>query len=385
MKNVLFGVDALCSRAGKWKDSRYALVTNNAATTNTGVASRAALLKAGINITKLFSPEHSLTAKGEDGAYQHHHIDTLTKLPVISLYSDHLAPDENDLRDIDTVLFDIPDVGCRFYTYLWTMTHVMQSCAAFGKSLIVLDRPNPIGAAIENAEGPMLDEENCASFIGRWNIPVKHSCTLGELALLFAATKVKGLQPEVIKVENWNRRLDATDAGWHWVPTSPAIQQVETALLYPGMGMLEGINVNEGRGTMWPFAVAGAPWINANLLLQSIETLQIPGIAFSKINYVPEWGFHAGERCAGLHWRITDKQLFQPVKTGLALIQQIIAVHPQQCRPRLYPTVANPTGEGHLDKLTGLYKSFEKMQSGAFTIDSSADSWAEQIKPYLLY
>jgi len=146
------------------------------------------LLDAGFNIVKLFSPEHGLDVKGVDGATIKDGVDALTRLPVISLYNEKLQPDENDLKDIDMVLFDIPDIGCRCYTYLWTMTYVLEACAAYNKKFIVLDRPNPVSGSLRFAEGPMLDEAHCSSFIGRWNIPLRHSCTLGELALYFNAS-----------------------------------------------------------------------------------------------------------------------------------------------------------------------------------------------------
>ena len=195
--------DFLQLRAVKGK--RIALVTNDAARTSDGIISRIALLKHGFKLVKLFSPEHGLTASGADGAYQNHHIDEVTNLPVFSLYGDRLAPAEKDFDDIDIVLFDIPDVGCRFYTYLWTMTHVMEACALYNNEFIVADRPNPISGNISFAEGPLLDEENCSSFIGRWAIPVRHSCTLGELAGYFAATKIRSLHLNVIPVKDWQR------------------------------------------------------------------------------------------------------------------------------------------------------------------------------------
>jgi uncharacterized protein YbbC (DUF1343 family) len=165
MKNVLFGLEYLLLRKNKFQRLRLALVTNNAATTSSGESSRVALLKAGFTITKLFSPEHGLTAQGEDGAYQSNSIDSLTQLPVVSLYGDHLMPAAEDIADM--VLFDIPDVGCRFYTYLWTMTYTMEACALYNKPLVILDRPNPVSGDIDKAEGPMLDETNCSSFIGK--------------------------------------------------------------------------------------------------------------------------------------------------------------------------------------------------------------------------
>ena len=175
MEKVLFGIDYLLLQKNKFQGYRLALATNNAATTSSGESSRIALLKADFAIAKLFSPEHGLTAQGEDGAYQNNSTDSLTQLPIISLYSEHLMPTAEDMADIDMVLFDIPDVGCRFYTYLWTMTYVMEACALHNKPLVILDRPNPIGGDIDRAEGPMLDEKNCSSFIGRWDhTDVKH-------------------------------------------------------------------------------------------------------------------------------------------------------------------------------------------------------------------
>jgi len=386
MANVLYGIDQLCLQANSFTYKRVALVTNNAATTSGGILSRVALLQAGISVVKLFSPEHGLTAKGDDGAYQDHHVDTITLLPVVSLYGDHLVPAKEEMADIDCVLYDIPDVGCRFYTYLWTMTYVMEACAAFGKPFFVLDRPNPGGGDISKSEGPSLDETHCSSFIGRWDIPVRHCCTLGELAFFFAATRIKNLDLQVFKVQHWNRQQNAAAADWQFTPTSPAIRDLETVLLYPGMGMLEGINVNEGRGTEQAFKIMGAPWINAAQLHHAFTGLQLSGIASAVAEYIPAWGLYAGERCYGLQFTITDAQSFEPVKTGLALLQCIKLLYPLTCRERLYPTVANPLGSGHLDKLTGVYQSFEKLGNMLLTeFDIDKKDWLIRIQPYLLY
>lgn len=259
MGQIQFGIDQLLAAPGEWKNGRLGLVTNNAATTSGGEASRTALLRNGFNLTRLFSPEHGLSTKGADGVAQPGEVDPLTDLQVVSLYGDHFRPSMEELADLDLVLFDIPDAGCRFYTYLWTLTHVMEACAAAGKKLIVLDRPNPLSGDLFKAEGPMLDEKNCASFIGRWNIPVRHSCTLGELALYFNATRVSGLDLEIIKVQHWNRQQTVDQSGWFFVPTSPAIRDTATIALYPATCFLEGVNVNEGRGTPDDFNLCGAP------------------------------------------------------------------------------------------------------------------------------
>ncbi len=379
------GIDHFLQHPGVNKGNRLALVTNNAAYTSEGVSSRIALLKNGFTLVKLFSPEHGLTASGPDGAFQKNNIDKLTNLPVISLYGDRLAPAEEDLNDIDIVLFDIPDVGCRFYTYLWTMTHVMESCAAFNKQFIVADRPNPIGGNMLQAEGPMLDEKNCSSFIGRWSIPVRHSCTMGELANYFAATKIKSLQLEVIPIRNWQRNQMADESGLKFIPTSPAIQNLNTAILYPGMGLLEGINVNEGRGTNKAFSICGAPWINGFELQQAFMKRNCRGITCQPYSYTPAEGLYASQYCNGLEFLVTDRSSFRPVVTGIALIQTVAALYPEHTEERLYTTHANPSGIAHLDKLLGIKHAFIKIKNGERIFTEIADEWSLLIQPFLLY
>ena len=293
MKKLLFGIDRFIQQKDKFKNLRFALLTNNAATSAVGILSRVALMQSGVYLVKLFSAEHGLTAQAEDGSFQDDIWDPITDLPVISLYGDRLKPSQNDLADVDGVLVDIPDVGCRFYTYLWTMTYVMEACATFKKSLFILDRPNPIGGNLDLAEGPMLDELHCSSFIGRWSMPIRHSCTLGELACYFGATRVKNLDLEIIETQNFKRELSAKSVNSIFSPPSPAIRDAETALLYPGVGLLEGINVNEGRGTEFPFKIFGAPWINASQLHKSFERLQIPGITSQAQSFKPSFGLYS--------------------------------------------------------------------------------------------
>jgi uncharacterized protein YbbC (DUF1343 family) len=379
------GIDHFLQQSAVYKEKRIALVTNNAALTSQGVSNREALLKNGFTLVKLFSPEHGLTASGADGAFQNSGMDDLTGLPVISLYGDQLAPAEKDLDDTDIVLFDIPDVGCRFYTYLWTMTHVMESCASFHKQFIVADRSNPISGNISLAEGPMLDEKNCSSFIGRWSIPIRHSCTLGELATYFAATKIKSLQPDVIPLTNWQRNQMADDSGGKFIPTSPAIQNVSTALLYPGMGLLEGINVNEGRGTNSTFRICGAPWIHGPALRQAFMEKGCAAISCQSYSYVPTEGLYANQNCNGLEFFITDANNLRPVEMGLALLQTIIALYPEHVEERLYQTRANPSGHAHLDKLLGIEHAFIKIKNGEIINTDVADSWAPLMQPFLLY
>jgi uncharacterized protein YbbC (DUF1343 family) len=381
MQKVINGIDVFLSAPGINKNSRFAIVTNNAAFSSDKLLSRLALVKEGFNLLKIFSPEHGISVRGEDGAYQSNSIDIKTNLPIISLYGDRLMPAEEDLSDIDAVLFDIPDVGCRFYTYLWTMTYVMEACAKYNKQLIIFDRPNPISGDLNIAEGPMLDEDNCSSFIGRWSIPVRHSCTLGELANYFSQKKIKGLDLKIIKVKNWSRDQIATD----FYPTSPGIQNISTALVYPGMGLLEGINVNEGRGTDKPFLQLGAPWINSDELIQEIGKKRPGGITMKPVSYAPENSLYANEECNGLELSVTYADQIRPVSFGIHLITSLFILYPDQMDERAYKTNANPTGKGHLDKLIGIKGCFDLIRSGTILSTDISQNWNSEITPFLLY
>ena len=379
MQHAIPGINSFLQLSGPVKNLRYALVTNNAAFTSDGTLSRMALKRNGFNLMRIFSPEHGISVQGADGVYQNHQIDIVSGLPIVSLYGDRVTPSEEDLADIDVVLFDIPDVGCRFYTYLWTMTYVMEACTLYNKQFIVLDRPNPISGNLNMAEGPMLDEANCSSFIGRWTIPIRHSCTLGELALYFTDKKFKILDVKVVPAKNWKRCQIIEN----FYPTSPAIQNIKTALVYPGMGLLEGINVNEGRGTDKPFIQFGAPWINAEEL--KMELKNISGVDLKPCSYVPAESFYKNEDCHGLELINIKKDIFHPVVFGIELIRTLIKLYPEHVQQRAYVTNVNPTGENHLDRLLGIKDSFELLRSGHGLQTNISQSWQDEIAPFLLY
>ena len=381
MQQIIPGIDIFLQDPKVNKNAKYAIVTNNAAFTSDGILSRSALVNKGFNLIKIFSPEHGISVKGEDGVYQKDTIDIKTALPIISLYGDRLMPTEEDLSDIDIVLFDIPDVGCRFYTYLWTMTYVMEACAKYNKHLIILDRSNPISGNLKMAEGPMLDEKNCSSFIGRWSIPIRHSCTLGELANYFSNKKVKEPDLKIVPIKNWSRDQITNN----FYPTSPAIKNIETALVYPGMGLLEGINVNEGRGTDKPFMQFGAPWINANELQFVLKQRNHIDIEIIPCTYMPGDSLYKNETCHGLELKTAGADKFQPVAFGIDLISILFKLYPQQLKERAYVTNANPSGGGHLDKLLGIKNAFELLRSNASIQTIVAKDWSEEIDPFLLY
>jgi len=391
MAPVQFGIDILLQSNPSWKNKNLGMVTNHAATTNQLEPSRKALQARKFNLVKLFSPEHGLDSMGPDGFAMHDGFDDLTKIPVISLYGNKLSPAGEDLKDIDILLFDIPDIGSRFYTYLWTLTHVMEACSLYQKQLIILDRPNPISGIIELAEGPFLVEEHCSSFIGRWELPVRHSCTLGELANYFNATRHIGCDLQVIRCENWNRSTMLPGWSQIFVPTSPAINSFDSALLYPGLCFLEATNISEGRGTPSPFRIVGATWMNNHKIAGLINKNQLLNLYAKPVEFSPQEGNFKMQACKGMTLQVENITRFHPVKTGMVIIKLIKDLHGDSFQWAPYPTHVNSSGRKHLDLLTGLPDS-EKifdLNSGDFDhairTCTSTDRWPEMIGPYLLY
>lgn len=398
MRTILSGIDTLLCHPPAWKNSRIGLVTNHAACTIHFQPARQALLEAGFRITRLFSPEHGLDAIGVDGKEMPDGIDPLTGLPVTSLYGGKLAPDHNDLADIDLVLFDIPDIGCRFYTYLWTMTHVMEACAVYGKRLVIADRPNPLSGRLELAEGPMLDERS-SSFIGRWNIPVRHSCTLGELALYFKSTCVGDIlreysdsfEMDIIPCQNWQREMFDPEYRYSFVPTSPAIPCFESSLLYPGLGLLEATNISEGRGTAAPFRMAGAPWMDGARIAELVNSYRLEGVVARPVGFMPAEGKYQGQKCNGVMFHPVDPAIFKPVGLGWLLIRLVKDLHPDLFTWAPYPTHVNHSGANHLDLLTGLRDAEALIGMGEFrSLDdirqhTIAANWGSEVALYLMY
>jgi uncharacterized protein YbbC (DUF1343 family) len=388
---VKLGLDALLQRSDAHRNQLLALVTNHAAVTSDFRPARVALLSAGYRVTRLFSPEHGLEAIGEDGSPMPDGTDPLTGLPIVSLYGSRLRPEAEHLADIDTVIFDLPNIGCRFYTYLWTLTYVMEACRQHGKELLVLDRPNLISGNMDLAEGPLLDEERCASFVGRWQIPIRHSCTIAELATLWAETRVPGLRLDVVPVEGWNRNSLICDWSPSFVPTSPAIVDPEAALLYPGLGLLEATNLSEGRGTATPFRVMGAPWLDANVLARRFNSMELGGVAVRTITFTPGSSKYAGVTCNGLMMHVTNRESFRPVLTATVLIKLAKDLHPNDFAWSRYPTSVNPKGERHLDKLLGIYNAEAIFDDplppllDRWRTMSDCGYWKNTMKPFRLY
>lgn len=379
-QTVQFGIDQFLQHYTAYKNKRIALLCNAASVTAEGLHSRLALQNAGFNLIKLFSPEHGFDTTGADGAFIHHNMDKETRLPIISLYGDKLAPSAEDLADVDVVLIDLPDIGARFYTYLWTMTHVLESCCEHQTPVMVLDRPNPFSHGLHLAEGPFLDA-SCSSFIGRWNIPITHQCTFAELALYFKNIHYPTIDMTCVTMDIWYRNINT---GYNFHPTSPAIQRRETIYTYPGACLFEGLNIDEGRDTMHPFAQFGAPWIDVHVLYEAAKH-ELPEAQISIVTYTPNHGQYTQQECYGL--KITPIQIenFQPIDYFLRLIQLIIRFWPNAVKERNYLTNANPSGSQHLDKLLGIPHAFDYIREHNVDTKKDIDTWIESMRPYLLY
>lgn len=392
MNRVRFGLDALLANPG-WLRGRVGLVTNDAArtTSDANLTSRAALQHAGLNLVRLFSPEHGLGANAADGAKVADSLDSLTGLPVVSLYGETMRPAREALADLDAVVFDLPDIGARFYTYIWTLSHVLEACTEARMPLIVLDRPNPLGGDIAAAEGPILDVEKFSSFIGRAAIPIRHSLTIGELARLWNAEWTLEADLRVMTCSGWTRSMHWPDTGLPFVPTSPAIASYESALLYPGLGLFEATNLSVGRGTNRAFQFIGAPWLQAEAAARHFNASALPDVTASAESFVPKLAPYPGERCAAVRLLVHEAKSFRPVSAGLNLLATVIALHPKQICWSKYPTAANPGGELHFERLIGRAGIREALElkpddlGGQVKGWTSVPGWAERVKCCLLY
>ena len=326
--DVLAGIDVL--RRGGWNElrgKRVGLVTNHTGRLASGQATADALHQApGVTLTALFGPEHGIR-----GTFDQPHVDDAvddaTGVPVYSLYGARHAPTESQLQNIDILIFDIQDIGCRFYTYLSTLGHVLEAANDFGLPVLVLDRPNPITGLV--TEGPLPDGDKL-SFTAYHSLPVRHGLTVGEAARLLHYEKALTNSLTVIPCEGWRRGnwYDAT--GLLWVNPSPNMRCLTQAMLYPGIGLLEMTNVSVGRGTDTPFEIVGAPWLNGRALASQINARALPGVRGIPIEFTPQASVHAGVLCNGVNLIITNRQEFNAVRLGISLALALRELHPAE-------------------------------------------------------
>ncbi|MFJ7469598.1 exo-beta-N-acetylmuramidase NamZ domain-containing protein [Peribacillus frigoritolerans] len=278
-----------------------------------------------IHLTALFGPEHGVRGDAQAGASVEYYIDEKTGLPVYSLYGKTKKPTPEMLKDVEVLVFDIQDVGTRYYTYIYTMAYAMEAAKENDIPFIVLDRPNPQGG--ESVDGPVLEPE-FSSFVGLYPIPLKHGMTVGELATLFNEEFKIGADLKVIKMKGWKRDMDYDDTGLPFVLPSPNMPTVSTTFVYPATGLIEGTNVSEGRGTTKPFELIGAPYINSDELAGKLNALRLPGVKFRAASFTPTFSKHAGKLSHGVEVYITDREEFKAVPTGLHIIKTIQDLYP---------------------------------------------------------
>ncbi len=275
----------------------------------------------------LFSPQHGFYAEKQDNMIESDHtMDPELDIPVFSLYSSTRKPTKEMMDSIDLLMIDIQDVGTRVYTFIYTISYCLEAAAQYGKSVVILDRPNPVGGV--QVEGNIL-EDNCTSFVGRYPIPMRHGLTVGEIALLFNAKYDINADLKVIPMENWTRDMLFDDTQLPWIPPSPNLPTPASAMVYPGQVIFEGTNLSEGRGTTQPFELFGAPFVDTDAVLANLEG-QISGAVLRPVCFQPCSGKWQNQVCQGFQIHVTDPETYRPYKTSLMLLQQILQLHPDK-------------------------------------------------------
>ncbi|KEZ52612.1 exo-beta-N-acetylmuramidase NamZ domain-containing protein [Metabacillus indicus] len=332
-----------------------------------------------IELTALFGPEHGVRGDAQAGSYVEFYIDEKTGLPVYSLYGATKKPTPEMLENVEILLFDIQDVGTRYYTYIYTMAYAMEAAKENNIPIVVLDRPNPQGG--DSVDGPVLEPE-AASFIGLYPIPTKHGMTVGELASLFNEEFNIGADLTVVKMKGWKRSMDYDDTGLPFVLPSPNMPTVSTAFVYPATGLIEGTNLSEGRGTTKPFELIGAPFINSTDLAAELNALSLPGVKFRAASFTPTFSKHAGKLSHGVEVYVTDREEFDAVPTGLHIIKTVHDMYPED-----FEFLSN----NFFDKLIGNTWTRPMILEGAAVSDitdkykKDLDAFKKVRKEYLIY
>jgi uncharacterized protein YbbC (DUF1343 family) len=334
------GLDVLVAENfARLRGAHVALLTNDAARAADGTRSLDALAAApGVSLVALFTPEHGQAANKDEAIADT--VDERWSIPVYSLYGKQTSPNPKLLRGVDTVVVDLPDAGVRFYTYASTLHGMLRVAAKLELRVLLLDRPNPLGAV--TVAGPMLDPSE-ASFVNHHALPIRHGMTLGELAGMIAADEQLGLELEVVRMRGYRRSDYFDETGLRWWPPSPNLRTVEQAVSYPAVALVEGTNVSVGRGTEHPFELLGAPWVDAERLLTTLQGYGLAGVSFSTTRFEPKAALYAGESCFGVSLRVTDRTLFEPVRTGMALALSLRRLHPERWQTaRLHEIIGQP-------------------------------------------
>jgi len=373
---ILTGLDILINKYKEQiKGLSIALVTNQTGIDKQGIPNYERLMDIeSIHLKKIFSPEHGLF--GEEAAGETLRYDnTKTELPeIISLYDAGKKPTDEMFNNIDLILYDIQDIGSRFYTYISTLGLVMEKAGELGIPVWILDRPNPISGT--KIEGPILDITH-KSFVGYYPIPIRYGLTVGELGRMILTEKWIDPIPklEIISMEGWARNLWYDETNLKWIKPSPNIPDLETAILYPGICLLEGTNISEGRGTENPFKWIGAPWIHGKILAVELNKIGLPGVSFTSVEFTPIElpGIainpkYQGESCSGVKIKITNRNTYKSVQVGITILSVLQLLYPEKIEYK--PFLNNLWGR---DDLAAQLKT-------KLTLDQLIDSIEEEIR-----
>ncbi len=372
-KTVYTGADRIGVIDAVLKDKRLGLITNPTGI-NRELLSTADILYKGYQLCAMFAPEHGVRGDAQAGDAVESYTDSKTGLPVYSMYGKARAFAEQQMAQLDVIVFDIQDVGARFYTYLYTMTQAMTVCKKANIPFIVLDRINPIGG---KCEGTILDPQ-FSSFVGKYATPTRSGITIGEFARYINDTEKINCDLTVVPCEGWNREMYFDETDLLWVSPSPNIPGVDTALVYIGTCLFEGTNLSEGRGTTKPFETIGAPWMKPQVIIDEIAAKNLSGFVLRETYFTPTFSKHAGTLCAGLQIHVQNRNEFEPFKLGVYLVDAIR----RNC-PEFEFLEAN-----FIDKLLGT----DAIRKADFDADAFLKStqaplqaWKEKVNPYLIY
>jgi uncharacterized protein YbbC (DUF1343 family) len=386
------GLDVL--RDGGWaplRGLRVGLVCHSASVDGR-LRHAAELLAAapGVRLAALYGPEHGFHGQAQDLIGVAEQRDAPSGLRIYSLYGntfDSLRPTAEQLRDLDALVIDLQDVGSRYYTFQATMLLCLEAAAAQGLKAFVLDRPNPLGG--ELVEGPDL-RPGFESFVGIHPLATRHGMTIGELARLYRAERYLTGELEVIPCDGWRRDLDFEQTGLPWVLPSPNMPTVDTAFVYPGQCLLEGTNLSEGRGTTRPFELCGAPWIDARRLAERMQRDELPGVHFRPAWFQPTFHKFAGQICGGVQLHVTDRRVFRPVRTSLALLAALRELSGERFawRTEPYEFVADRPA---IDLLFGSDRERRELEAGAPAAElaraweAEEEAFRQRRREFLLY
>ncbi|MEH7332897.1 DUF1343 domain-containing protein [Neobacillus drentensis] len=328
-----------------------------------------------VNLTALYGPEHGVRGSAQAGQYVESYIDEKTGVPVYSLYGNTKKPTPEMLSNVDVLLFDIQDVGTRYYTYIYTMALAMEAAKENNIPIIVLDRPNPLSGA--KIEGPVL-EDKYSSFVGEYAIPVRHGMTVGELAQLFNKEFRIGADLTVVKMDGWKRNMYYDETPLDFVMPSPNMPTLDTALVYPGACLIEGTNISEGRGTTRPFELIGAPFINSDDLAAKLNSYHLPGVTFRAASFTPTTSKFVNKLSNGIQIHVTDRNSYKPFETGLYIVKTIHDMYPNDFQFR----TPGSNGISFFDNLTGNGSIRAGIEAGK-SIEEMKAEWQPALEKFM--